>query len=156
MVVYRFMSRLEFIELMRGETLYNRTIHKARTTSIGFCFLDYEKTKPNYSIRFLSGAIYPEVCVVFRTDKNLKKGKGIYAKPLTDEELERKINTMSPIELLIEALDFEHTDVIEVEEYSTIQYNSRDLEIVKWCDCTNYWNPEKWKWIEYGKNSRET
>ena len=79
MKIFRFMSYKEFEKYMNGENLYNNTKHKAKTNSIGFCFFDINDFSPEFAWRFLKGAIFPDICVVFEVDETLlRKGYGIY------------------------------------------------------------------------------
>ena len=87
MKVFRFMSMQELEKYKRGEILKNDTIHKGRTNSVGFCFLDAEEYKPEQAFHFLSGVVCPYICVVFETKTKLNKTYGIYAKPIKNESL---------------------------------------------------------------------
>lgn len=129
MKVFRFMSNDELMEYLVGNRLYNDTVHKARTDSIGFCFLDMKDFTPEYAYKFLIGAIYPQVCAIFEVNENsLKKGYGVYHKPRT-----------RPAEQML------------VKEYSTKEYGRNDFKLVKYTDCNlfqKYILEEDFEWIE--------
>lgn len=116
MQIFRFMSYEEFDKYMKGENLYNNTKHKAKTNSTGFCFFDLNDFRPEYAWRFLKGAIFPDICVVFEVDKSLlRKGYGIYS---------------DPNKTLYELMNF-IPKRIEVTEYCTAKYNNKNFKIVK-------------------------
>ncbi len=143
MKIFRFMSKLEFIKLCNGETLTNNTVHQARTTSIGFCFLNYDEYKPENALHFLIGAANTEMCVVLETNSKLNKSIGEYAKPLSIEEYKK----MS----IFEFFDFSNIEVIKVNEYCTNNYNKEDFRILKYCEPyqLNIFNTGDFKWVEY-------
>lgn len=62
MKVTRFMSRAEWDELKAGQTITNNRSHKAKTTSVGFCFTEDE---PQVAWKYLGGIVDAEVCVTF-------------------------------------------------------------------------------------------
>lgn len=62
MKVTRFMSRLEWDKLQAGQTITNNRKHKAKTTSVGFCFTEDE---PQVAWKYLGGIVDAEVCVTF-------------------------------------------------------------------------------------------
>ena len=69
------MSSVELLKFLEGEDLFNTTKHKAKTDSVGFCFFAIDDVTPEYAWKFLRGAIFPDVCVVFEVnDMYLKKG----------------------------------------------------------------------------------
>lgn len=154
MKVFRFMSLKEFMLLKEGKTLYNKTNHKKDynqgTTSIGFCFLNLEDFEPELAYHFLRGVDmnYKEpyqVCVVFETDEDfLVKGKGRYAKPLTDKEMLR----MS----IEEFFDFRKNSMI-IDEYSTMSYNREDFKILKYSPVNVLMRDTDWKWREYNEDN---
>lgn len=78
MKIFRFMSYKEFEKYMNGENLYNNTKHKAKTNSIGFCFFDINDFSPEFAWRFLKGAIFPDICVVFEVDETLNYNKEVF------------------------------------------------------------------------------
>lgn len=127
MKVFRFMSHDELMEYLVGNRLYNDTVHKARTDSIGFCFLDIKDFTPEYAYKFLIGAIYPQVCAIFEVNENrLKKGYGVYHKP-----------------------GGKTFDVLKTDEYSTKEYGRSDFKLIKYTDCNlfqKYLLKEDFEW----------
>ena len=117
MKIFRFMSYKEFEKYMNGENLYNNTKHKAKTNSIGFCFFDINDFSPEFAWRFLKGAIFPDICVVFEVDETLlRKGYGIYS---------------DPNKTLYELMNF-IPKMIRVTEYCTENYNKEVFKLVKY------------------------
>lgn len=117
MKIFRFMSYKEFEKYMNGENLYNNTKHKAKTNSIGFCFFDINDFSPEFAWRFLKGAIFPDICVVFKVDETLlRKGYGIYS---------------DPNKTLYELMNF-IPKMIRVSEYCTENYNKEVFKLVKY------------------------
>lgn len=117
MKIFRFMSYKEFEKYMKGENLYNNTKHKAKTNSIGFCFFDINDFSPEFAWRFLKGAIFPDICVVFEVDETLlRKGYGIYS---------------DPNKTLYELMNF-IPKMIRVSEYCTENYNKEVFKLVKY------------------------
>lgn len=117
MKIFRFMSYKEFEKYMNGENLYNNTKHKAKTNSIGFCFFDINNFSPEFAWRFLKGAIFPDICVVFEVDETLlRKGYGIYS---------------DPNKTLYELMNF-IPKMIRVSEYCTENYNKEVFKLVKY------------------------
>lgn len=117
MKIFRFMSYKEFEKYMNGENLYNNTKHKAKTNSIGFCFFDINDFSPEFAWRFLKGAIFPDICVVFEVDETLlRKGYGIYS---------------DPNKTLYELMNF-IPKMIRVSEYCTEKYNKETFKLVKY------------------------
>lgn len=111
------MSFEEFEKYMNGENLYNNTKHKAKTNSIGFCFFDINDFSPEFAWRFLKGAIFPDICVVFEVDETLlRKGYGIYS---------------DPNKTLYELMNF-IPKMIRVSEYCTENYNKEVFKLVKY------------------------
>ena len=135
MRVFRFMNTIEFLKFMQGEELRNTTKHKAKTDSIGFCFLKMDDVAPEYAWRFLKGAIIPDLCAVFEVDeKMLKKGYGIYS---------------DPNKSLYELMNFIPKS-ITVPEYSTTQYNNKEFKIIKYTKykLNLFQRYEKFEWME--------
>lgn len=56
------MSRLEWDKLQAGQTITNNRKHKAKTTSVGFCFTE---DSPEVAWKYLAGVVDAEVCVTF-------------------------------------------------------------------------------------------
>ncbi len=111
------MSYEEFEKYMNGKNLYNNTKHKAKTNSIGFCFFDINDFSPEFAWRFLKGAIFPDICVVFEVDETLlRKGYGIYS---------------DPNKTLYELMNF-IPKMIRVSEYCTENYNKEVFKLVKY------------------------
>lgn len=111
------MSYEEFEKYMNGENLYNNTKHKAKTNSIGFCFFDINDFSPEFAWKFLKGAIFPDICVVFEVDETLlRKGYGIYS---------------DPNKTLYELMNF-IPKMIRVSEYCTENYNKEVFKLVKY------------------------
>lgn len=117
MKIFRFMSYKEFEKYMNGENLYNNTKHKAKTNSIGFCFFDINDFSPEFAWRFLKGAIFPDICVVFEVDETLlRKGYGIYS---------------DPNKTLYELMNF-IPKMVRVSEYCTENYNKEVFKLMKY------------------------
>lgn len=134
MQVFRFMSNEEFRKYKNGEILQNNTIHKAKTTSKGFCFFNLKDLKPEFAWNFLKGICFPDVCVVFEVkDSELKKGYGIYS---------------DPNKTLYELMNF-IPKTIKVQEYSTEIYNKEIFRLVKYTTNKINWyeryNNFQWK-----------
>lgn len=111
------MSYEEFEKYMNGKNLYNNTKHKAKTNSIGFCFFDINDFSPEFAWRFLKGAIFPDICVVFEVDETLlRKGYGIYS---------------DPNKTLYELMNF-IPKMIRVSEYCTENYNKEVFKLMKY------------------------
>ena len=119
--VFRFMSIGEFQKLLTGETLKNDTQHKAATTSVGFCFMSREVIDPESAYDFLAGVVSSDVCVVFKTAKDLVKSSGLYADP-----------------------DGFFSGMIVIDEYCTTEYNRDDFEIVR--AAVPQFFDEEWAW----------
>lgn len=135
MQVFRFMSKEELLKYLHGDNLYNATKHKAKTNSIGFCFLGIDDVKPEHAWNFLKGAIMPDLCAVFEVDeKIIKKGYGIYSDP--NKSLYELINFIPKS--------------ITVPEYSTTKYNNQDFKLIKYTKhrLNLFQRYEKFEWIE--------
>lgn len=89
MKLYRYMSFEEFFKLTSGCELINRNrFQKARTNSIGFCFLAAEnREEACANISFLTGIVTNDVLVEFETTPltELSEGEGVYADWFSDE-----------------------------------------------------------------------
>ena len=108
MKFFRFMSIKELENYLSGKPLINNIKHEALTDSEGFCFMKLDDLTPEFAYEFLSGIVSNEACVVFETDKELKKSYGIYANP------------------------YGHFfDTITQDEYCTKTYNNKDFKIIK-------------------------
>ena len=117
MKVFRFMSKEEFEKYKNGEELINTTKHKAKTSSIGFCFFNLKDFSPEYAWKFFKGVSFPDLCAVFEVDgTKLKQGYGIYS---------------DPNKTLYELMNF-IPKTIKVAEYSTTTYNNKDFKLLKY------------------------
>lgn len=117
MKVFRFMSKVEFEEYMKGTLLLNNKKHVGQTFSQGFCFLDYNEYKPEDAVKFLSGIVNFDVCAVFETKKKLNKSQALYHLP----------NTYPPKKFV-------------ANEYCTTMYDNHKLKLVKYaCDVYEKW-----------------
>lgn len=121
MELYRFMSIEELKALLGEKTLENNTKHDAKTNSEGFCFMNIKDHDPEYAYQFLSGIVSEDVCVVFETNKKLKKSYGIYADPYGN-----------------------FFDTITENEYCIDKYNLKDFKILKLAIPDLF--KDKWKW----------
>lgn len=124
MKIFRFMSKKEFEKYKNGEILKNNTKHSGFTDSVGFCFMNIEDVDPEDAYEFLSGIVSDDICVVFETDKKMKKSWGQYADPYGS-----------------------FFDTIVKTEYCTNQYSIDDFKLLK----VGYppifsWDFDKWKW----------
>ena len=85
MILHRFMSNKEYLNLLMGETLTNTTNHAAngqRSTSVGFCFFIEE---PDKAIHWLSTIVSTDWCVTFDIpDQLLTKSRARYRDPEKD------------------------------------------------------------------------
>ena len=89
MIVTRFMSRAEWDKLKAGETITNHRKHKAKTTSVGFCFTE---DSPEDAWVYLSGVVDAAVCVTFDfPDGYLRKSCGVYADHSEGAKFEDKV-----------------------------------------------------------------
>ena len=119
MKLFRFMSIAELKKLLNKEELSNNTKHEAHTNSVGFCFMKYKET-PEEAYEYLSGIVSNDVCVVFETNKRLKKTYGIYADPIGS-----------------------FFDTITKDEYCINKYSLKDFKILQLAK-PKYSN--SWKW----------
>lgn len=114
------MNKNEFEKFKNGETLYNNTVHNAKTTSKGFCFFDLNDYRPHNAIHFLSGIVNFDICAVFETDKrNLKERYGKYY---------RQSTTLFPCIFL---------SVFYATEYCTTKYSNSNFRLIKYTE--NLW-----------------
>lgn len=82
MSYFRFMSMNEFQKLTSGMTLSHcKNSFKARTESVGFCFLNSVEFSVEYSHMFLVGIVSDDVVVEFECNTELTESVGIYANP---------------------------------------------------------------------------
>lgn len=111
MQVTRFMSRLEWDKLQAGQTITNNRKHKAKTTSVGFCFAEDE---PQVAWKYLDGVVDAEVCVTFEfPDGFLTESKAQYA----DQRDGAKF-----------------ADLMDKREWCCTEYSLNDCEVVKVID----------------------
>lgn len=132
MKLFRFMSLEEFRKYQRGEELYNNTNHKEKynykTPSVGFCFFDFEKYRPEQMIHSLTGIASLEICLVVETEKsNVKESYGQYV-------LYKKWQINSKVQ--------------KITEYCTTNYNNKDFKFVSWAK-PDWFNWEKWTYIKF-------
>ncbi len=151
MKIFRFMSKKEFEKYENGETLKNNTIHKGKTNSIGFCFLDAEEYTPEKALHFLSGIVAFDICAVFETEKKLNKTYGVYAKPIK--------STGNPFEDLLNIFAG-YMDNFTANEYCTTKYSNKDFKLLKYSEnIWEQWEPKeeqsKIKWREGVLNEKE-
>ena len=89
MQVTRFMSREEWDKLKAGQTITNNRKHKAKTTSVGFCFTE---DSPEVAWKYLDGVVDADVCVTFDfPDGYLRKSYGVYADHSEGAKFEDKV-----------------------------------------------------------------
>lgn len=148
MRIFRFMSEEEFNKYKNGEVLINETNHSekgGRTTSKGFCFLDYNKYIPEESFHFLTGLVNDSYCCIFDTNKPLNEGTGIYAdnSDLKQEEISMK-DVFEMFERFITG-NYEGIPRQEVKEYSTCEYSNKDFKLVGYAK-PDLWK-DKWEWM---------
>lgn len=141
MEVFRFMSKNELNNLIKGNKLENTTIHLGKTNSIGFCFLDLNEYKPEEAIHFLSGIVNAEVCVKLRMKKKLNQTNGTYAKHKPLDEWLIKNRNKSFLEVL---LDIKNTDTFVANEYCTTDYSLDCVEIISYA--IPMWGKNEWNW----------
>lgn len=144
MRVFRFMSKDEFNKYIAGTTLVNTTEHKAKTTSVGFCFFDIEDFVPEEAIHFLSGIVDTQVCAVFEVDKDkLNVSKGTYAD-------DKPSNARTWQEMLKEIIEGK-TPTFEATEYCTTNYSKEDFKLIRYTTnielfTEGYFKKNPWKW----------
>lgn len=119
MKVYRYMSRKEFDAVWNGEELINDMDHgarRAKTNSVGFCFLgeegDGNPYSPIDSYQFLSGIVSDDILVEFEVldESSLTESWGVYADPCWNH----------------------WDDTIIVKEYCTTRYSSETLKPLRY------------------------
>lgn len=136
--VFRFMSKKELEDYKEGKHLENTMIHKSKTNSVGFCFLDTKEYKPEEAFHFLSGIVNPEICAVFEVEEDkLNKSWGIYSTPVkeTGNELLDLINL------------FENwNNTFKANEYCTQAYSNKDFKLVRYA-VPDWFNRDDWDWI---------
>lgn len=83
------MSRTEWDALCSGQTITNNRRHKAKTTSVGFCFTEDE---PQVAWQYLGGIVDADVCAIFEfPDGYLRKSYGVYADHSEGAKFEDKV-----------------------------------------------------------------
>ena len=124
MRVFRFMGYDEIEKYLKDKKLVNNTIHKGKTNSVGFCFLDASEYDWKKSYEFLKGVVDDDFLAIFETNKKLNKTYGIYATPLPDE-LEN-----ASYDDKIKWLDNNFGNTMTINEYCTTSYSSKDFKLV--------------------------
>lgn len=137
MKLFRFMSKVEFEKYKNRYVLINNKIHKDKTNSVGFCFLNLEQYTPEEAMHFLSGIVSFDICAVFETEENLSETYGIYSKGLKSSGNPRQ-------DLIALLLGYKQIDTFKATEYCTISYNKDEFKLVKYSE--NVW--EQWKLAE--------
>lgn len=113
MKVFRFMSLKELKKYLNEEELINRTKHKAKTSSVGFCFMAEKDVSPKDAYDFLLGVVSNELCAEFEVDKNkLNESYGVYADPYGPSFFSSQI----------------------VTEYCTEKYSKKDFKLLRIAD----------------------
>lgn len=111
MKVTRFMSQAEWNKLKAGQTITNNRKHKAKTTSVGFCFTE---DSPEVAWKYLAGIVDTDVCATFDfPDGFLTESKAQYA----DQREGAKM-----------------TDLMDKQEWCCTEYSLNDCEVVKVID----------------------
>ena len=152
MKIFRFMSNKEFQKYRCSNKLKNNKIHKGKTNSIGFCFLNMEDFTPEKAMHFLSGNVSFDVCAVFETEKQLNKTYGVYAKPL---EMTGNMST-DMITLLLG-----WTESFTATEYCCTEYDNKTFKLLRYSkNIWNQWNPSEFqkdlKWEEVSNELQTT
>lgn len=111
--------------LINGEKLINNTRHTAKTSSVGFCFLDLEDYTPEYALEFLSGIVDQDICVIFETNIELNKSFGFYADPYGS-----------------------FFDSFDATEYCITEYDNTTFKMIKYSVGNSIWKSGKWKWFK--------
>lgn len=135
MKIFRFMSKEEFEKFQKGEILHNTTKHKAKTNSVGFCFLNLEEYNPEYAFHFLVCVANVEMCVVFETEKELNKTYGEYAVP------------MLPGATLADFIK-NFGNSFTANEYCTETYSKNDFKLIKYAEPDFLHSYDEWEWKE--------
>lgn len=140
MKLFRFMSKEEFIKYNNGEILVNTTNHKKennrKSSSIGFCFLNYAHFKPEEAYHFILGSsgifFNYDICAMFETNRdNVVQSKGRYAEPINPIEY----NCISPIE----------RKSFIAKEYCTTTYSKETFKLIKYAK-PDWINWDNWLW----------
>ena len=122
MKVTRFMSRTEWDKLKAGQTITNNRKHKAKTTSIGFCFTEDE---PQVAWKYLSGIVDADVCVTF--------------------EFPDGFLTESTAKYVDQSEDAKFTDLMEKREWCCTSYSLADAN---WVDVIDPYMGEDYKHLK--------
>lgn len=139
MKLFRFMSMQELIKYKNGETLINNINHNKdsglKSSSIGFCFLNYAQYKPEEAYHFIlccNGKLFQyDVCAIFETDRNnVRLTRARYAEPINPNKYYRRLERKSFI----------------AKEYCTTEYSKEKFKLLEYAKpvWTNY---DKWNWI---------
>lgn len=139
MKIFRFMSNEEFLKYRCSNKLKNNKVHKGKTNSIGFCFLNADDFTPEEAMHFLSGNVSFDVCAVFETNTELNKTYGVYASPIkpTGSFLEDMFNLYNG-----------WNDSFTATEYCCQSYSNKDFKLIKYS--RNIW--QQWDRFEEQQN----
>lgn len=142
MKVFRFMSNEEFQKYKCGSKLKNAKVHKGKTNSIGFCFLNLDEYKPEEAMHFLSGIVSYDICAVFETTKKLNKTYGVYAKPLEFDE-----------DIILDLINLFNgwSEKFTATEYCCTSYSNKDFKLLKyskniWSQWDRFEDQHNFKW----------
>ena len=146
MRVYRFMSDEEFKKYKKGEVLKNTINHNKErikaSSSIGFCFFDFEEYSPEIMSHSVSGIVSFDWCVVFEVKKDkLNRSQGRYAK-------QKKLKTNTDLINLL----LGNNESFIANEYCTTEYSNKDLKLVKYAVPRWFTWDIAWDWREKNEN----
>ena len=124
MKIFRFMSKEEITKFIRGEELiHSEEAFNARTSSIGFCFLNADEFDVNEAYDFLYGIVSNDIVVKFEVNESeLKKSFGIYANTNCNSN------------------DFS----MKINEYCTTKYSAKTFKLLE-IGYPNDFSPIIWK-----------
>ena len=129
MKLYRFMSSLECLKLLKGETLANSTDHSKNrgtaSTAKGFCFGIGDKEQAKQDFRRLKGIVDSEILFVFtlkpESERRFTKCQGRYV-DYDKIDAEKKTIDQYPFGMEPQCM---------VDEYCTTSYSLKDFEEYK-------------------------
>lgn len=138
MKLFRFMSIEEFMKYRSGEELINNTDHNKeshfKTSSKGFCFLNYAHYKPEEAYHFINGCtgklFQYDICAIFEVDReDVIQTRARYAEPINPKNVQTYLKRKAFI----------------AKEYCTTQYSSKNFKLLKFAyiDWSNY---IQWAW----------
>lgn len=149
MKYYRYMSEKELNKLLKGDIIEGR-IHKARTSSVGVCFLG-ESTNVHGAdwnaiecYEFLSGIVSSDVLVEFDTEIKLNESWGIYADPAPYSGW---FDTISITEYCIGSYSLENFKITRIARFSEDEWNfvwQQEVPVPAYIEI-----PKSYKWEEY-------